>query len=172
MTLNIDNVERSVVENRIIISGATLTGGFAGDTILTGHSGVAINLNYGGFTNGVGGGNNARSYVPGYSAFTMNMRSSTSQTTFDKSLLTVMPDGNTTINGTSTISNNLRVNGVVSCTGNFSCGGNLSVQDGYAINFGGTNGNDGKIYRTCPFRCVPDDELYGSAGTRRVACAR
>jgi hypothetical protein len=24
---------------------------------------------------------------------------------------------------------------------------------------------------TYPFGCVPDDELYGSAGTRRVACA-
>jgi hypothetical protein len=102
LSLNIDNVERSVIENRIFTNGAMLTGVFAGDTILTGYWGVAINLNYGGFTNGVGGGNNSRSYVAGYSAFTINMRSSTSQTTFDRRLFTVMPDGNTTINGTLT----------------------------------------------------------------------
>jgi hypothetical protein len=63
-----------------------------------GYWGVAINLNYGGFTNGVGGGNNNRSYVPGYSAFTVNMRSSSAQTTFDRRLFTIMPDGATTIN--------------------------------------------------------------------------
>ncbi len=59
--------------------------------------GVAINLNYGGFTNGVGGGNNGRSYVPGCSAFIVNMRSSSSQTTFVRILFTIMPDGATTI---------------------------------------------------------------------------
>jgi hypothetical protein len=48
LTLNIDNVDRSVIENRIFTNGATLTGVFAGDTILTGYWGVAINLNYGG----------------------------------------------------------------------------------------------------------------------------
>jgi hypothetical protein len=66
---------------------------------MSGYWGVAINLNSGGFANGVGGGNNTRSYKPGYSAFTINMRSSTSQTTFDKRLFTVMPDGATTIKG-------------------------------------------------------------------------
>ena len=91
---------RSVIENIIFTEGAILSSVFAGDTILTGHWGVAINLNYGGFANGYGGGNNDRSYVPGWSAFTVNTRTSTSQTTFDKRLLTVMPDGATTINGT------------------------------------------------------------------------
>jgi hypothetical protein len=90
---------KTVIENLIINSGAVLTGVFGGDTIITGHWGVAINLNYGGFANGYGAGDNSQSYVPGWSAFTINTRTSTSQTTFDKRLLTVMPDGNTTING-------------------------------------------------------------------------
>jgi hypothetical protein len=36
----------------------------------------------------------SQSYVPGFSAFTVNMRSSTLQTTFDRRLFTIMPDGN------------------------------------------------------------------------------
>jgi hypothetical protein len=55
---------------------------------LTGYWGVAINLNYGGFTNGIGGGNNGRSYEPGYSAFTDKY----------EIINTVMPDGKTTNN--------------------------------------------------------------------------
>ncbi len=77
MTLNIDNVDRSVTENRIFTNGIFsngLTGVFAGDTILTGYWGVAVNLNYRGFANGFRGANNGRSYVPGWSAFTINTR--------------------------------------------------------------------------------------------------
>ncbi len=79
----------------IFNEGAIIRGVFGGDSILTGYWGVAIYLNYGGFANGNGGGNNSQ-YVPGWSAFTVNMRSSSSQTTFDKRLPTVMPDGNLT----------------------------------------------------------------------------
>ena len=83
------NRTSTFIENLIISSAdATLTGVFGGDTILTGYWGVAINLNFGGFANGYGGGSNSQSYVPGYSAFTVNTRTSTSQTTFDKRLLT------------------------------------------------------------------------------------
>jgi hypothetical protein len=71
-----------VVENRIFTSGGVLTGVFGGDVIVTSYWGVAINLNNGGWANGIGGGNNSWSYEPGYSAFTVNMRSSTTQTTF------------------------------------------------------------------------------------------
>ncbi len=93
LSLNIDNVDRSVVENRIFTSGGVLTGVFGGDVIVTSYWGVAINLNYGGFDNEIGGANNTRSYKPGYSAFTINKRSSTTQTTFDRRLFTVMPEG-------------------------------------------------------------------------------
>ena len=107
LSLNIDNVDRSVVENRIFTSGGVLTGVFGGDVIVTSYWGVAINLNNGGFTNGIGGANNTRSHESGYSAFTINMRSSTTQTTFDRRLFTVMPDGKTTINGVLSLKNDV-----------------------------------------------------------------
>jgi hypothetical protein len=148
LTLNIDNIDRSVVVNRIFTSGATLSGVFAGDTILTGYWGVAINLNYGGFTNG---GNIARSYEPqaGYSALTVNMRSSASQTTFDRRLFTVLPDGNISCTGGLTTGNsnsflgNLRINGtdygntLYQNTVNYDIGisTNISSTSGGNINF-------------------------------------
>ena len=49
--------------------------------------------------------------MPGYSAFTVNTRTSTSQTTFDKRLLTVMPDGATTINGVLQTGNKCTIKG-------------------------------------------------------------
>jgi hypothetical protein len=72
---------KAAIENLILTEGGLISGVFGGDSIVTGYWGVAINLNDGGFSNGYGGGNNTQSYVPGYSAFTVNMRSSTSQTT-------------------------------------------------------------------------------------------
>ena len=88
--------------------------------------GVAINLNYGGYANGYGGGDASQTYVPGWSAFTVNMRSSTTQTTFDKRLFTIMPDGNVTV-----------TNGF-KCTGFANCG--TSYYQGY--------GTDCHIFRT------------------------
>ncbi len=53
---------RASIENIIFTEGVILTGIFGGDTVVTGYWEVAINLNYGGATNGVGGGNNTQSY--------------------------------------------------------------------------------------------------------------
>jgi hypothetical protein len=106
---------------------------FGGDSILTGYWGVAIDLNYGGWPNGNGGGNNSQSYVPGWSAFTVNMRSSTSQTTFDKRLFTIMPDGNVTI------TNGLNCTGIV----NIHNGSRYAVANNYmqsgSLTIGSTN---------------------------------
>jgi hypothetical protein len=99
---------KAFMENLIFNEGAVVGGTFGGDTFITGYWGVAVNLNSGGVTNGVGGANNSQSYEPGYSAFTINMRSSTSQTTFDKRLLTVLPGGNVGI-GTTNPANILQV---------------------------------------------------------------
>ena len=168
LSLNIDNVDRSVVENRIFTSGGTLSGVFAGDTILTGYWGVAINLNYGGFTNGIGGGNNARSYEPGYSAFTVNMRSSASQTTFDRRLFTVMPDtGNISCAGGLTTGNsnsflgNLRINGTD--YGNTLYQNTVNYDIGISTNVSSTSGGNIKFNTRAVTRMVIDGAT-GSVG--------
>ena len=104
---------RATVEASIFSSIPTITSVFGGDNIFTAYWGCAICLNAGGATNGYGGGNNTQSYVPGYSAFTVNTRTSTSATTFDKNLFTVMPNGN------------------VSCTGALTVGGQLTLKTNY-----------------------------------------
>lgn len=71
---------------------------FGGDVCVNGYWGVAININNGGSANGYGGGNNTNSYVSGYSAFTVKMRTSTTTTSFDKKLFTVRPSGYVGIN--------------------------------------------------------------------------
>jgi hypothetical protein len=144
--------DRATMEGLIFNEGAMVGGTFAGDVFITSYWGVSVLLNSGGFTNGVGGGNNGRSYEPGYSAFTINMRSSTTQTTFDRRLFTVMPDGNTTINGTLIISNNLTVNGDLYLkNGTW----HRSAEGVYRLYYGaneisyyccGANGTDGHIF--------------------------
>jgi hypothetical protein len=66
---------------------------FGGDLTTNSYWGYAINIYNGGSANGYGGGNNTQSYIPGYSAFTVNMRTSTTTTSFDKNLFTVRPSG-------------------------------------------------------------------------------
>ncbi len=66
---------------------------FGGDICASSYWSFAINVNAGGFANGIGGGNNTQSYVPGYAAFPVNMRTSGSSTSFDRNLLTFMPFG-------------------------------------------------------------------------------
>ena len=132
-----DNADRSVIENRIFTNGAVLSGVLGGDTILTGYWGVAINLNYGGFANGYGGGNNTRSYVSGWSAFTINTRTSTTQTTFDKRLFTVMPGGSTTINGLTYV--NSGDNSYIKCRPN---------ANGYYLNVGSSSSASSTMYDT------------------------
>jgi hypothetical protein len=50
-------------------------------------------LNSEGFANGNGSGNNGRSYDNPYSSFTINIRTSTTSTTFDKRVFTIRPNG-------------------------------------------------------------------------------
>jgi hypothetical protein len=100
LLMNIPTSEtRAVTESRIFSSLPIITGAFGGDNYLSGYWGVAIGLNAGGWANGQGGGNNTQSVVSGQSAFTVNMRSSTSATSFDKTLFTVYPSGLVYING-------------------------------------------------------------------------
>ena len=58
---------KSSIENLLFTEGGIISGVFGGDSILTGYWGVAINLNYGGFTNGGYSGDAGQTYVPGYS---------------------------------------------------------------------------------------------------------
>ena len=153
---------------KIFTNGAMLTGVFAGDTILTGYWGVAINLNYGGSTNGVGGGNNSRSYVAGYSAFTVNMRSSASQTTFDRRLFTVMPDtGNISCAGGLTTGNsnsflgNLRINGTD--YGNTLYQNTVNYDIGISTNVSSTSGGNIK-FNTRAVTRMGIDGATGSVG--------
>ncbi len=62
--------DRATMEGLIFNEGAKVGGTFAGDVSITSYWGVSVLLNSGGFTNGVGGGNDgrSRSYEPGYSA--------------------------------------------------------------------------------------------------------
>jgi hypothetical protein len=71
--------------------GAVIGGVFAGDNFI--YWGVSVLFNSGGTTNAYGGGSAGRTYDTGYSSFTINMRSSTTSTTFDRKLFTVRPSG-------------------------------------------------------------------------------
>ena len=83
----------AVMNNLIFNEGAVMGGVFAGDNFITSYWGVSVLLNSGGFTNGYGGGNNGRSYDVGWASFTVNMRTSTSVSTFDRRLFTIRPNG-------------------------------------------------------------------------------
>ena len=54
---------------------------------------LGISINYGGFTNGNGGINNTKSFLSGWSAVTVNTRTSNTQTTSDEGWLTTMTIG-------------------------------------------------------------------------------
>ena len=80
--------------NGLIFNQGAFAGGvFAGDNFITSYWGVSILLNSGGFANGYGGGNNGRSYDAGWASFTVNMRTSTGVSTFDRRLFTIRPNG-------------------------------------------------------------------------------
>ncbi len=80
---------------------------------ITNYWGVAININSDGWSNGYGGGSASQTYESGYSAFTVNMRSSASATTFDRRLLvyTVLPSGNILCLGSANIAGYLNITG-------------------------------------------------------------
>ena len=99
---------KATVDARVIASVPIFAAVYGGDNYYNAYWGCAININAGGFANGIGGGNNTQSVIPGYSAFTVNMRTSGSATSFDKNLLTIMPSGNVGI-GTTTPTNLLHL---------------------------------------------------------------
>ncbi len=74
---------RPTVEAAIFASIPTFTSVFGGDSIWTSYWGFAVTLNAAGTANGNGGYNNTQSHVPGWSAFTVNTRTSTTATSFD-----------------------------------------------------------------------------------------
>ena len=127
--------DRAVMEGLIFNEGAIIGGVFAGDNFISGYWGVAVNLNSGGSANGIGGGNNGRSYIPGYSAFTINMRSSTTQTTFDKTIFIVYPDGQVVMK--NLVSLNAGDNSYIKCGGN---------ANGYYLNVGSSSSSSSTMY--------------------------
>jgi hypothetical protein len=116
---------------------------FGGDVTTNCYWGYAININNGGSANGYGGGNNTQSYIPGYSAFTVNMRTSASTTTFDKNLFTVRPSGYVGI-GTNDPNCHLTVAGAANIH-NGSPFGVSRMQSG-SLTIGGTNADYGGSY--------------------------
>ncbi len=84
-----DNV--AFMNDLIFNKGAFAGGVFAGDNFISSFGGVSILMNSGGI--GANKGSNGRSYDPGYSSFTINLRSSSTSTTFDKRLFTVRQNG-------------------------------------------------------------------------------
>ncbi len=88
-----DNV--ATIHNLIFNQGAFAGGVFAGDNFISSSWGTSILMNSGGI--GSNSGSNGRSYDPWFSSFTVNIRTSTTSTTFDKRLLTVRPDGTLTV---------------------------------------------------------------------------
>ncbi len=95
----VNGVNLATTENRITSSGSTLCGVFSGDTILTGYWGVAVNMNLGGTGDNAGNAGNTK--ITGTSSFTINTRSSTTSSGFDKTLFTVRNSGNVGIGTTN-----------------------------------------------------------------------
>jgi hypothetical protein len=115
---------------------------FGGDLTTNSYWGYAININNGGSANGNGGGNNTQSYIPGYSAFTVNMRTSTTTTSFDKNLFTVRPSGFVGINTTDP-NCHLTVAGIANIhNGSPYATANNQMQSG-SLTIGGINANYG-----------------------------
>ncbi len=78
------------MNNFIYNEGAFAVGVFAGDNFISAFWGISLLMNSGGIgANGI----NGRSYDTGYSSFTINVRTSSTSTTFDKRLFTVRQNG-------------------------------------------------------------------------------
>ena len=97
----------STIEQRLIAyggnySGAGVTSGvFGGDLLITNYWGVAININSGGWGD-TGGSSAASAKIYGSSSFTINTRSTSSTTSFDKTLFTVRNSGSVGIGSGNT----------------------------------------------------------------------
>jgi len=149
---------KATVEGRIIATGPVMATTFGGDVCINGYWGVAININAGGWANGNGGGNNTQSYISGYSAFTVNMRTGTGTTSFDKNLFTVRPSGYVGINTTDpnchlTVAGiaNIHNGSPYSTLNNYMQSGSLTI-GGINANYGGGNnwnGNTAGLMMEC-----------------------
>jgi hypothetical protein len=133
---------KATVEARIIATYPTMATIFGGDLTTNAYWGYAININSGGWANGYGGANNTQSYIPGYSAFTVNMRTTDSATSFDKNLFTVRPSGFVGIN-----TNNPNCHLTVAGLANIHNGSPYAVANNYmqsgSLTIGGVNANYG-----------------------------
>ena len=142
----VNGVNLATTENRITTGGSTLCGVFGGDTLLSSYWGVAVNLNFGGF--GDGGVSAGNTKIPGTSSFTINTRTSTTSSGFDKTLFTVRNSGNVNIAGALTVGGDLKatnsigqISGVSSYAipNNRMATGSLTIGD-TSKNFGGSSG--------------------------------
>jgi hypothetical protein len=79
------------MNNLIYNEGAFAGGVFADDNFISSYWGMSILMNSGG--NAANSGSNGRSYDAGYSSFTVNVRTSSTSTTFDKRLFTIRQNG-------------------------------------------------------------------------------
>ena len=77
-----------------------LTAVFAGDVLLTGFWGIAMNLNAGGLGDNTSA---TATKILNTSSFTVNTKSSGTSTTFDKTLFAIRNSGDATFNGNVTI---------------------------------------------------------------------
>lgn len=130
----------AVAESRIIAQGGTLTGVFAGDTLLNSYWGIAMNINSGGAGDAADA---SLTKIPQTSSFTINTRSTNTSTGFDKTLFTVRNSGNVGI-GTNSPACKLQIwNGVA----NVNAGSSYSVSNNYlsagAISIGSTTADYG-----------------------------
>jgi hypothetical protein len=111
----INGTSLSTIEQRLIAyggnySGAGVTSGvFGGDLLITNYWGVAININAGGWGD-TGGSSAGNAKINGSSSFTINTRSTSSTTSFDKTLFTVRNSGSVGI-GTNNPQQLLHVQG-------------------------------------------------------------
>ena len=95
----VNGVNLATTENRITANGSTLCSVFSGDTILSSYWGVAVNINLGGSGDNPSDAGNTK--ITGTSSFTINTRSSTLSSGFDKTLFTVRNSGNVGIGTTN-----------------------------------------------------------------------
>ena len=163
----------NTVEQRIINTGSTLTGIFAGDVAMSSYWGIAMNLNLGG-----NGDSSDAGYakIAGTSSFTINTRTSgTVANGFDRTLFYVRNSGDTYVYGTFTsggtitsgagitTANNansflggLRINGNDTANTIYQASGNIGITMNYGANpsgflglgFYGGNGYILKLYNT------------------------
>jgi hypothetical protein len=121
----------------IFNQGAIMGGVFAGDNFITGYWGVSILSNSSG--NSIPNRSAGRTYDTGYSSFTVNMRSSTTSTTFDRKLFTIRGNGQMIMyNDMWHITNEGIYRFYFANNGTtFLCGGGAAADNGFIVNSSG-----------------------------------